>query len=172
MTNINKNLALQELQKLLVLNFSKTLSYMSDDFNNNQKYIIELLTKRVFLEEIVEETISFNKKINWDSSLKNLSIVTNAEDLIKVFELRSDVYQNINYQKEFPDLIDGLNLDIYDKNSAIIFYKNDQNISGTTRLIFDSENKLPSDKIFSFDNIRKQYNKIGELSRLIVYCHQ
>lgn len=138
MTNINKNLALQELQKLLVLNFSKTLSYMSDDFNNNQKYIIELLTKRVFLEEIVEETISFNKKINWDSSLKNLSIVTNAEDLIKVFELRSDVYQNINYQKEFPDLIDGLNLDIYDKNSAIIFYKNDQNISGTTRLIFDS----------------------------------
>ena len=89
---------------------------------------------------------------------KNLSIVTNAEDLIKVFELRSDVYQNINYQKEFPDLIDGLNLDIYDKNSAIIFYKNDQNISGTTRLIFDSENKLPSDKIFSFDNIRKQYN--------------
>lgn len=59
MTNINKNLALQELQKLLVLNFSKTLSYMSDDFNNNQKYIIELLTKRVFLEEIVEETISF-----------------------------------------------------------------------------------------------------------------
>ena len=168
MTNINKNLALQELQKLLVLNFSKTLSYMSDDFNNNQKYIIELLTKRLFLEEIVEETISFNKKINWDSSLKNLSIVTNAEDLIKVFELRSDVYQNINYQKEFPDLIDGLNLDIYDKNSAIIFYKNDQNISGTTRLIFDSENKLPSDKIFSFDNIRKQYNKIGELSRLIV----
>ena len=136
MTNINKNLALQELQKLLVLNFSKTLSYMSDDFNNNQKYIIELLTKRVFLEEIVEETISFNK--------------------------------NINYLKEFPDLIDGLNLDIYDKNSAIIFYKNDQNISGTTRLIFDSENKLPSDKIFSFDNIRKQYNKIGELSRLIV----
>lgn len=89
----------------------------------------------MFLEEIVEETISFNKKINWDSSLKNLSIVTNAEDLIKVFELRSDVYQNINYQKEFPDLIDGLNLDIYDKNSAIIFYKNDQNISGTTRLI-------------------------------------
>ncbi|MGJ0299128.1 hypothetical protein NG744_09300 [Aliarcobacter cryaerophilus] len=126
MTNINKNLALQELQKLLVLNFSKTLSYMSDDFNNNQKYIIELLTKRVFLEEIVEETISFNKKINWDSSLKNLSIVTNAEDLIKVFELRSDVYKNINYLKEFPDLI------------------------------------------FSFDNIRKQYNKIGELSRLIV----
>ena len=35
-------------------------------------------------------------------------------------------------EKEFPDLIDGLNLDIYDKNSAIIFYKNDQ----TSRMVF------------------------------------
>ncbi len=60
------------------------------------------------MKRLLNETISFNKKINWDFSLKNLSIVTNAEDLIKVFELRSDVYQNINYQKEFPDLIDGL----------------------------------------------------------------
>ena len=131
MTNINKNLALQELQKLLVLNFSKTLSYMSDDFNNNQKYIIELLTKRVFLEEIVEETISFNKKINWDSSLKNLSIVTNAEDLIKVFELRSDVYQNINYQKEFPDSLPNMNFDFYDINSAIIYHLTNNEITAT-----------------------------------------
>lgn len=168
MQNINKNLALQELQKLLVLNFSKTLNYMSDDFNSQQKYIVEIFIKRIFLEEIVEETISFNKKINWDFSLKNLKIVTNAEDLIKVFELRSNVYKNINYQKEFPDVIDGLNFDIFDKKSAIIFYQNDKNITGTTRLIFDSENKLPTDKIFNFDNLRKEYNKIGELSRLIV----
>lgn len=168
MQNINKNLALQELQKLLVLNFSKTLNYMSDDFNSQQKYIVEIFKKRILLEEIVEETISFNKKINWDFSLKNLKIVTNAEDLIKVFELRSNVYKNINYQKEFPDVIDGLNFDIFDKKSAIIFYQNDKNITGTTRLIFDSENKLPTDKIFNFDNLRKEYNKIGELSRLIV----
>ncbi|WP_026803372.1 N-acyl amino acid synthase FeeM domain-containing protein [Aliarcobacter lanthieri] len=168
MQNINKNLALQELQKLLVVNFDRTLNYMSDEFNSQQKYIVEIFKKRIFLEEIVEETISFNKKINWDLSLKNLKIVTNAEDLIKVFELRSNVYKNINYQKEFPDVIEGLNFDIYDKKSAIIFYQNDKNITGTTRLIFDSENKLPTDKIFSFDNLRKEYNKIGELSRLIV----
>ncbi|WP_323591248.1 N-acyl amino acid synthase FeeM domain-containing protein [Aliarcobacter butzleri] len=168
MQNINKNLALQEIQNLLVSNFSKTLDYMSDDFNIQQKNILEIFKKRIFLEEIVEETISFNRKINWDFSLKNLRIVTNAEDLIKVFELRSNIYRNINYQKEFPDAIEGLNFDIFDKKSAIIFYQKDKDITGTTRLIFDSENKLPTDKIFSFDNVRKQYNKIGELSRLII----
>lgn len=62
MTNINKNLALQELQKLLVLNFSKTLSYMSDDFNNNQKYIIELLTKGCFLKRLLKKQYHLIRK--------------------------------------------------------------------------------------------------------------
>lgn len=172
MQNINKNLALQELQQLLVSNFSRTLDYMSNDFNTQQQQMIEIFKSRIFLEEIVEETISFNKKINWDFSLKNLQIVTNVEELIEVFKLRSDVYRSINYQKEFPDTIEGLNFDIYDKKSAIIFYQNDKNITGTTRLIFDSENKLPTDKIYSFDDVRMQYNKIGELSRLIVKHEQ
>lgn len=172
MQNINKNLALQELQELLVSNFSKSLDYMPNDFNTQQQQMLQMFKNRIFLEEIVEETISFNKKINWDFSLKNLNIVRNAEELIEVFKLRSDVYTDINYQKEFPDVIDGLNFDIFDKNSAIIFYQNEKNITGTTRLIFDSKNKLPSDKIFSFDTVRKQYNKIGELSRLIVKHEQ
>ena len=171
MQNINKNIALQELQSLLVSNLSKSLDYMPNDFNAQQQQMIEMFKNRIFLEEIVDETISFNKKIIWDVSLKNLNIVTNAEDLIEVFKLRSDVYKNINYQKEFPDIINGLNFDIYDKKSAIIFYQNEKTITGTTRLIFDSENKLPTDKIFSFD-ARKQYNKIGELSRLIVKHEQ
>lgn len=172
MYNINKNLALQELQELLVSKFSKTLDYMPNDFNIQQQQMIKMFKNRIFLEEIVEESVSFNKKINWDFSLKNLKLITNAEELIEVFKLRSDVYTNINYQKEFPDVIEGLNFDIYDKTSAIIFYQNDKSISGTTRLIFDSENKLPSDKIFSFNTVRKEYKKIGELSRLIVKHEQ
>jgi predicted GNAT family N-acyltransferase len=172
MQNINKNLALQELQQLLVSNFSRTLDYMSNDFNTQQQHMIEIFKSRIFLEEIVEETMKFNKAINWDFSLKNLQIVTNVEELIEVFKLRSDVYRSINYQKEFPDIIDGLNFDIFDKKSAIIFYQNNKKITGTTRLIFDSENKLPTDKIFDFDDVRKQYNKIGELSRLIVKHEQ
>ena len=148
MQNINKNLALQELQELLVSNFSKSLDYMPNDFNTQQQQMLQMFKNRIFLEEIVEETISFNKKINWDFSLKNLNIVRNAEELIEVFKLRSDVYTDINYQKEFPDVIDGLNFDLFDKNSAIIFYQNEKNITGTTRLIFDSENKLLGRKEF------------------------
>ncbi len=57
MQNINKNLALQELQQLLVSNFSRTLDYMSNDFNTQQQQMIEIFKSRIFLEENVEETI-------------------------------------------------------------------------------------------------------------------
>ena len=67
MQNINKKLALQELQQLLVSNFSRTLDYMSNDFNTQQQQMIEIFKSRIFLEEIVEETISFNKKIKFAS---------------------------------------------------------------------------------------------------------
>ena len=52
------------------------------------------------------------------------------------------------------------------RNQQLFFIKMKKTITGTTRLIFDSENKLPTDKIFSFDAIRKKYNKIGELSMI------
>lgn len=168
MVNINKNIAQRNLEELLVTNFSKRLDYMSNDFNIEQQHALEMFKKRVNLEEIVEETVAFNKNINWDFSVKNLKIVMNVEELIKVFKLRSEVYRDIDYLKEFPDPIEGLNFDIFDKKSAIIFYHNNNTITGTTRLIFDSEYKLPTDKIYSFDAIRKQYSRIGELSRLIV----
>ena len=64
MQNINKNIALQELQSLLVSNLSKSLDYMPNDFNAQQQQMIEMFKNRIFLEEIVDETISFNKKIN------------------------------------------------------------------------------------------------------------
>jgi hypothetical protein len=35
-------------------------------------------------------------------------------------------------------------------------------------MIFDSENKLPSEGKFSFGEIRAKYNRIGEISRNIV----
>lgn len=172
MLNINKNLVLKELQGLITNSIGQRLDYMPNDFNINQQEMLEMFKKRIFLEEIVEETVAFNKNTNWDSSIKNLKIVTKAEELISVFKLRSEVYGNINYQEEFPDTINGLNFDIFDKKSAIIFYQNNKEISGTTRLIFDSEHKLPTDKIFSFDKTREEYLKIGELSRLIVRHEQ
>lgn len=168
MIYINHNSATEQLKGLIESSLNKNLDYMSNNFNEQQHHALELLKKRVFLEEVVEESIAFNKQLNWEETNKNLKLVSTVEELIEVFKLRSDVYTDIGYQREFPDTIEGFNFDRYDKNSAILFYKSNSKITGTTRLIFDSINKLPTENKVSFDNIRNKYEKIGELSRLIV----
>jgi len=168
MFNINKNNTLEVLQQLVENNISKTLSYMPESFNEQQKGAIELFQKRIFLEKIVDESIAFNKKLTFPNENKNLQLATTAEDLVEVFKLRSDVLTKINYQSQFPDTIEGLNFDKYDSTSAILFYKTDKVITGTIRIIFDSSNKLPSEDNFCFNNVRNKYHYVGELSRLIV----
>lgn len=165
---VNKNQSLNLLEDLIKQNLNKKLEgYMSESLNRQFKEALELFQKRVFLEQVIEECTAFNKKQNWDDSLTNLILATTVEDLVEVFKLRSEVYTSIEYQDEFPDTLEGLNFDIYDTVSAVICYKNGGKITGTTRLIFDSSHKLPSEEKFSFDTIRRQYPKIGELSRLI-----
>ena len=166
--NINKNNALIELQQLVEQNIDKKLSYMPDSFNKQQHQALELFKQRLFLEKTIDEALSFNKNLVFPNENKNLHLACTAEDLIDVFKLRSDVYTSINYQEEFPDTIEGLNFDKYDSNSAILFYKNNKIVTGTTRLIFDSNKKLPTEDKFSFDNFRDQYNTIGEVSRLMI----
>lgn len=169
MTNINKNSALETLQELVQSNLSKRLEYMPDSFNKQQQLAVELFQKRIFLEKIIEETVAFNRNLNFEKLNKNLNLATSAEELVEVFKLRSEVYTGINYQDEFPDTIEGLNFDKYDTSSAIIYYeKDDKKITGTTRLIFDSQNKLPSEQKFSFDPFRPHHKRIGEISRLII----
>lgn len=167
MANINKNISLNTLQELVQLNQSR-IEYLPDNFCKEQKKALDIFKKRIFLESIIEETISFNKNLSWTNEEKSLALTTTAEELIEVFKLRSEVYTQINYQKEFPDSIEGLNFDDYDKNSAIIYYKKNTRISGTARLIFDKKNKLPSEEKFSFDYMREKYKNIGEISRLII----
>ena len=168
MTYVNKNMALHKLKELVEVNLNSRVQYMPESFNVQQQLALELFTKRIFLEEVIDESISFNKTISWECNDVNLGITTTAEELIKVFKLRSEVYTQINYQKEFPDTIEGLNFDIFDKNSAILYYQANNEVTGTTRLIFDSSNKLPSEEKYSFDEGRKKYNNIGEVSRLII----
>jgi len=168
MIYINHNSALKQLKNIVDSSFNKTTNYMPESFNTQQSYAFELLKKRILLEEIVEESVAFNKRLNWEETNKNLKLVNTVEELIEVFKIRSDVYTDIGYQDEFPDTIEGLNFDKFDKNAAILFYTSNSQITGTTRLIFDSNNKLPSESKFSFDNVRNQYPTIGELSRLIV----
>jgi hypothetical protein len=172
MKNINKNKTLLEFRELIENNLNRSLDYMSDDFNNQQKYAFELFKNRIFLEEVIDETISFNKSLFWDNINDNLKLTKSAEELIEVFKLRSEVYGQMGYQNDFPDVIEGLNFDLFDKKSAIIYYKVNQTYTGTCRLIFDSENKLPSDKEYSFDKIRNKYGIIGEISRNAVKNNQ
>lgn len=168
MIYINRNNAIEQLKYIIDNSFNKTVDYMPNNFNKEQHYALELLKKRVFLEETVEESIAFNRQLNWEDSNKNLKLVNTAEELVEVFKLRSDVYAGIGYKNEFPDTIEGLNFDKYDKNSAILFYKNNKKVTGTLRLIFDSNNKLPTESKFSFDSLRNQYKTIGELSRFAI----
>ncbi|MCK4875613.1 MAG: GNAT family N-acetyltransferase [Sulfurimonas sp.] len=168
MIYINRNSAIEQFKNIIDNDFNKTTNYMPDNFHKQQLNALDLLKKRVFLEEIVEESISFNRQLNWEDKNKNLKLVNCVEDLINVFKLRSDVYTKIGYQEEYPETIEGLNFDNYDKNSAILCYKNNNKLSGTLRLIFDSNNKLPTEDKFSFDNLRNTYKKIGELSRFAI----
>ena len=78
----------------------------------------------------------------------------------------------MNYNKEFPDLIDGLNFDSYDENAAILYTKNNNQIIGTCRLIFDSNKKFPIEEKTSIYNLRNTHKKILEVSRLIIKQEQ
>lgn len=168
MVYLNRNVTLNQLKEVVQKNINHKIDYMSDDFNKEQKQALELFQKRIFLEEVIEETVSFNKKLSWDNPNPNLNLTTTAEDLIEVFKLRSDVYASINYLDEFKDGIEGLNFDKFDKNSAIIYHKTNNCMTGSIRVIFDSKHNLPTEEKFSFENERKKHTDIAEVSRLVV----
>lgn len=168
MTNINKNVSLNQLREFVNNSFERKLEYLPDDFYKEQKKALEIFNKRIFLESVIEETIAFNKSLVFPKESENLKLTRTAEELIEVFKLRSNVYTKIKYQGVVPDTIEGLNFDIFDKNSAIIYNNTNGHISGTARLIFDSKNKLPSDKYYSYDYLRNDFKTIGEISRLII----
>lgn len=168
MSYVNKSETLQKLQGLVQQNLQNKLDYMPEEFNEQQRYALELFQKRIYLERTIEETIAFNKKMVFNDINPNLKLTTTAEELVEVYKLRSEVYTDIGYQDEFPDIIEGLNFDKYDTTSAIVYYqREDKQVTGTCRMIFDSDNKLPSEDKYSFDQYRKKYKNIGEISRLI-----
>jgi hypothetical protein len=74
----------------------------------------------------------------------------------------------MGYNKEFPDHIEGINFDYYDEYAAVLYTQTNGKLTGTCRVIFDSEYKLPIDKNFSLDYLRVHENKLAELSRLMI----
>ena len=152
MVYLNKNSAVAELKEL-----------GKRELHPNS---LEANKKRIFLEKIIEESTSFNRKLSWDNDHKNLKLTTTAEELINVFKLRSAVYATKGYQREFKDEIEGLNFDTYDTHSAIFYYQSENEISGSIRLIFDDKHFLPTEKNISLDYLRE--HKLCELSRQVV----
>ena len=165
----NKNIALHRLEEMVTLAINNKVNYLPNSFQEKQFEALQIFKQRFFLEKVIEESINFNKKLLWNYDNQNLKLTTTAEELIEVFKLRSDVYDSINYLDEFPDTIDGLNFDTFDKNSAILYYKNDNKVTGSIRLIFDSKSGLPSEEKLNFDSFRHKYSTIGEISRNVVF---
>ncbi len=140
----------------------------NNTINNLLKDFVFKIKSKQKLLQIINNTIKFNRKLVWYTDEKNIFLATTAEALIEIYKLRSQVYSKLNYNKEFPDTINGLNFDLYDEYSAIIYTKSKGRITGTCRVIFDSHQKLPMDKNFSLDYLRCKNKKLAELSRLMI----
>lgn len=168
MIYINHNSALEQLQELVDNSFNKTQDYLPSTLKREQEHALELLKKRIYLEEIIDESISFNRALQFEETNPHVKLISSAEELIKIFKLRSEVYLDSGFQHKYPDTIEGLNFDKYDKNSAILYYESNNHMTGTFRFIFDSQEKLPTESVFSFEDVRQQYGKFGELSRFII----
>jgi hypothetical protein len=125
---------------------------------------LEEITK---LSKIIKNSIKFNQKLYDIGTLDGVSLATTVEDLMEIFALRSKVYKEIGFLVEFSDGINGLDYDEYDEHSAII-YSRREGITGTCRLIFDSDKKLPIDKHISVDYLRNQNINLAESSRVII----
>jgi hypothetical protein len=162
MVNLIKNRSLNELRGVIQKSVYERINV------EDQNRILDLFNQRVFLEKTIDKAISFNKKLDWDRQNPHYKLTTTAEELIEVFKLRSDVYTSIEYQEEFPDTIEGLNFDKHDHNSAIVYCKKDNEYTGTSRIIFDSNHKLPSEEKFSFDYLREKDLKLCETSRFTI----
>lgn len=162
MVYINKNKVLRELEEIIKLRIGNDHHEAQNSIN-----ILEQFRQRVFLESTIEKTLDFNRSLNWNHEEENVHLVNNAEELLEVFKLRSDVFGSLKYENEFPDSISGLNFDTFDHHAAIVFCKTNNELTGTCRLIFDTHKKLPTDEKYSLDYIREEYSSIGEVSRLV-----
>ncbi len=57
MIYINHNRAIEQLENLVNTNLNKTQSYLPKSFHKEQQHALELLKKRIHLEETIEDTI-------------------------------------------------------------------------------------------------------------------
>lgn len=156
---------------MVYINKNEALNRLNSIFKNKQAEF-EYLRNTLIFERVLDEVITFNRKINWESNNANLKLVTTAEEFVKICNLRSEIYGNLGYQKEFPDTLPNMNFDFFDLNSAIIYNLTNNEITATCRLIFDSSKKLPIEEKLDLSDIRSKFQNIAEVSRLMVKKEQ
>ncbi len=120
------------------------------------------------MKETIEKALAFGKEIVWPYTDTHLAIAKDAEVLVEIFRLRSRIYTQMGYQKEFPDPVPGYNFDDFDIRSAIFYTHKNGTVTGTCRIVFDAEGGLPIDKNYSLDYLRGTNRRLAELSRFIV----
>lgn len=155
MANINRNETLRKFEEL---------------YTTQTRF--KVFDKVYIFEKFIDKVLDFNRKINFDTKYENLQKITTAEELVEIYQLRSEIYGNLGYQNEFPDYLPNMNFDFYDENSAIIYTKSNNEITSTCRLIFDSDKNLPIEEKIDLSTIRNTFQKIAETSRLMVKNEQ
>ena len=154
-------------------NPSKNKKRLREEVSYSVKELIEkkiinpCIAQRDILERVMYRTLIFNRLLIWDN-LENVSVVQTAQELMNIYRLRSKVYKSLRYDKEFPEYIEGINFDEYDEHAAILYTVKENQLTGTCRIIFDTEKRLPIDKNYSLDALRSKEKKLTELSRLII----
>lgn len=128
----------------------------------------QIYSKHHILAENVEKAITFNQNIIWPYNDEYLALATTKEELEEIFRLRSRIYTNMGYQKEFPDPVQGYNFDNYDKHAAIFYTHKNGVVTGTCRIIFDTMGHLPIDDNYSLGYLRQKTKHLAELSRFII----
>jgi hypothetical protein len=60
---LNKNIALNQLEEIINFRINSKVEYLPSSFQEQQLDALQIFKKRFFLEEVIEESISFNKKL-------------------------------------------------------------------------------------------------------------
>jgi len=115
------------------------------------------------MERTLYRTIVFNRALQWEYS-DDVALATDVDTLMEIYALRSRVYKMLGYDKEFPEIIEGMNFDRYDEHAAVLYVRKHGEVTATCRVIFDEGGRLPIDKYYSLDDLRSPHVQLAELS--------
>lgn len=124
--------------------------------------------RRSRMEATIAQSLAFGKRIVWPYDDTRLAPAREEKVLAEIFRLRSRIYTEMGYQKEFPDPVPGYNFDAFDTHSAIFYTHQNGKVTGTCRIVFDTKGALPIDKNYSLDYLRGTNRRLAELSRFII----